>query len=423
MKIFHLKKGFSQTEIIIFGFKFYIRHDQEKVLAENYARKLAELRQAWGKRKIKIGFLISEEAKWKYQSFYDQIAQSDYFEPVVLVTQLLTNHKGKKNFYKTIEDCYHFFKSKGMNVCYAYDLDRKKYIPVKDFGIDILFYEQPWSIDDTQHPFVVSQNALTCYVPYGLHLVDYVGSYMPEFHQMLWKMFIENECLIKDFSKLVQKEVTNCAVVGCGKLDDYFNKGDSAVLDSGGKPIVIYAPHHSFEKDGLSCATFHKNGQDILKLAQKYQDQIYWVFKPHPRFKTALVLNGIMSEREIEAYYDQWKKLGTIYESGDYIDLFKQSSAMITDCVAFLGEYLPSSHPVLHLLSDKRPFNAFAKMFIDSFYQIEDMSQLETAFSNVVIGQKDDKKEERLSKIPLLLDPKETVASKMIAELTKYLEE
>lgn len=420
MKIFGFKRELLKTKITILGIKFSIRHDYRKKVSANYARKLTELQKEFGKRKIKVGFLVNEPAKWQYQSLYEEIKKSDYFEPVVLVTQLLLAHRGKKHFYATIDDCYNFFKSKGLKVFYVYDKDRKEYIPAKDFGVDILFYQQPWELDVSQHPVNASKSALTCYVPYGLHLVEFNGSYMDNFHQLLWLMFVENNSQIKRFSKLAKSTIFNCIAVGYPKLDAYFSE-TAPVFSSKKKPLIIYAPHHSFEKDGLNCATFHKNGLDILALAQKYHEYFTWVFKPHPRFKTAVINNSIMSEMEINAYYDEWKKLGQVYNGGDYIGLFKQSDGMITDCISFLGEYLPSGKPLFHLLSENRPFNDFAKTFIDAYYQIENMSQLDTYMEQVILKHQDVKRESRLAKIPVLFDKNEKASTKIIIKLTNSL--
>ena len=420
MKIFSLKKELLKTKIIIFGVKFSLKRNYEKIVARNYKKKLAALQKVWGQRKIKVGFLVSEPAKWQYQSLYEEFDKSDYFEPVVLITQLSLAHQGEKHFYKTIDDCYDFFKGKGLNVTYAYDKRRKAYMSVSDFGVDILFYQQPWELDDSQHPIIASKSVLTCYVPYGLHLVEYNGSYVRDFHQLLWLMFVENDSLIQRFSALIQNKVSNCVVVGYPKLDAYFLPNIS-IFDTNAKPIVIYAPHHSFEKSGLNCATFQENGMDILALAEKYQDKVSWIFKPHPRFKTAVISNNVMSETEIDSYYRRWEKLGEIYDGGDYIDLFKQTAAMITDCISFLGEYLPSGNPLFHLLAKNRPFNNFAKTFIDAYYKIENVKQLHDVIVRVVIKKHDEKKAERLANIPLLFDKNEKASTKIVAKLKNSL--
>ena len=418
MKIFKIKSGIDKTKVTILGICFSIKHNYEKFVAQNYARKLIELQKEFGKRKIKVGFLVSEPAKWQYQSLYEEMEKSDLFEPVVLVTNLLI--KCSHNFYKTIEECFRFFELKKLNVRYVYDLRKKKFISAKNFGVDILFYQQPWGLDDSQHPVAASKYALTGYVPYGLHFVKFNESYMSDFHLLLWKMFIENSSQIEWFSQLARKEVSNCLVVGYPKLDAYLNMANVGAIDKH-KPLLIYAPHHSFEKDGLNCATFHKNGMDILALAQKYREQIDWIFKPHPRFKTAVINNIIMSNTEIDDYYTAWQQIGTVYECGDYIDLFKQSDGMITDCISFLGEYLPTGKPIFHLLGESRPFNDFAKSIIVSYYQIENIAELDSIFNQVIINHEDIKKEERCSRIPLLFDRNEKSASKIISKLNDSL--
>ena len=125
MKIFGFKRELLKTKITILGIKFSIKHDYRKKVSVNYARKLTELQKEFGKRKIKVGFLVNEPAKWQYQSLYEEMEKSDYFEPVVLVTQLLMQHKRKKNFYKNIEECYQFFSSKKIKARYAYDIQKK----------------------------------------------------------------------------------------------------------------------------------------------------------------------------------------------------------------------------------------------------------------------------------------------------------
>lgn len=102
MKIFDFKQGFPKTKITILGIKFSYKTDYRKKVSVNYARKLTELQKEFGKRKIKVGFLVNEPAKWQYQSLYEEMEKSDYFEPVVLVTQLLLAHRGKNIFMQLL---------------------------------------------------------------------------------------------------------------------------------------------------------------------------------------------------------------------------------------------------------------------------------------------------------------------------------
>lgn len=373
MKIFSVKQTDTKIKIIILGIKFsikYIPHYEQKI-ATNYAKQIKRLQKKYGKEKIKVGFLVSEPAKWQYQSVYEELDKSEYFEPVILVTEMMLVHDGEKSYYKTIEECYDFFKSKNLKTQYAYDKKAKQYISIKDLNIDILFYQQPWQLSRKQQPLEVSKSALTCYVPYGLHLIEFFGSYMDYFHKNLWKMFVEKEQIIEMFNEKRKEPVANCEIVGYPKLDIYFSKNEEKYDNQ--KPIIIYAPHHSLEKDSIACATFQTNGLDILKMAEEYQNQITWVFKPHPRFKQAVIKNKVMTENEIDQYYKRWQNIGIIYEGGDYFELFKKSSGMITDCCSFLGEYMPTKNPVFHLTERPVKFNQWAKNIISGYYSIGDI--------------------------------------------------
>ena len=368
------------------------------------------------KQKIRVGFLVSEQAKWGYQSVYEAFEEDSNFEPVILATKLQLEHKGGKTYYKTMEDCVEFFKNKNMNVELAYDQKRKKYLPLKKLGVDIVFYQQPWDIDVCQHPINVSKYAITGYTSYGFELMEYTGSYMEQFHRWIDFMFTVSQKTLVHINDIAP-DVSNVIAVGCTKLDSYM-EAKEFLTD---KPVVIYAPHHSFEEHGLNLATFQFNGLDILRLAQRYKDKFYWVFKPHPRLKHAVIINNIMSAAEIDEYYKAWTNIGEVCESGDYIELFKNSAGLITDCCSFLGEYLPSGRPVFHLINDKAKFNDAAKDFISSYYTIHDMKGLISDFERVLVQGDDYKKDERLRKIGLIFDPKEKTGQKIYRICTQLL--
>lgn len=410
--LFKLEYNPDKLKCILFGIKISMRYN----IASRYKKVLKRLRKKFEKEKIVIGFLVNEQAKWQYQSLYDELEKSNCFKPVVLVTQMYMAHNGEKSFYKNIDDCYNFFRNKDVRVQYVYDKKKHEYTAPENFGVDIVFYQQPWELDKTQSPARVSNSMLTCYVPYGLHLMKKSSIYSINFHHKLWKIFIEDKGQTERIKQSNCDYADNCIYTGYPKLDEYFNH-----VRETHKKRIIYAPHHSFEDWGLGCATFQYNGMDILRFAQKNKDKFDWVFKPHPRFKHAVIINNIMTEKEINSYYDAWANIGSIYEDGDYIKLFINSDALITDCISFLGEYLPSENPVFHLISQTADFNEFAKSFIGSFYSINNMEELENEFKNVLINKNDYKKEERLSKIGILFDKKEKAATKIINCLIREL--
>lgn len=384
-----------------------------KFLSKRLQKKLPIIQ---AKDKIRVGFLVAEASKWGYQSVYDAFAADPRFEPIIMTTKLGQEHKNGTTHYKTMADCRDFFVARGMKVESAYDEGNKQYIPLKQMNVDIVFYEQPWDVVECQHPFTVSKYAITCYSSYGFDLMNYYGSYMENFHRWVDCVFTVSDATYEHI-KNIATSVSNVSVVGWSKLDVYQNikKVPSE------KPIIIYAPHHSFEEHGLNLATFQYNGKEILELAKKYADKFDWVFKPHPRLKHALVLNKIMTAEQADEYWGEWEKLGTICDDGNYFQMFNNSCAMITDCCSFLGEYLPTGNPVLHLINKKAQFNNVAKSFIGAYYQIYDNAQLYNEFERVIVHGDDYKQIERQQKIPLVFDTNETAGTKIYKQVLRLL--
>ena len=90
----------------------------------------------------------------------------------------------------------------------------------------------------------------------------------------------------------------------------------------------------------------------MLELAKAHKE-LNWVFRPHPLLYNFAITSGFMRQQDIDRYYDEWKSFAEYSVGGDYIDLFKRSYAMITDCGSFLTEYFVSENPVIHLVSEQ----------------------------------------------------------------------
>ena len=152
--------------------------------------------------------------------------------------------------------------------------------------------------------------------------------------------------------------------------------------------------NHSFDKKGLHLATFNQNGRFILELAKNHP-KTSWIFKPHPRFKYALLKNNIMNEQEIENYYGEWANIGKVYEQGDYFDIFKTSDLMITDCCSFLGEYFPTKKPLIHLVGLYRSNNKLGEQIEKALYLANTNDELLTLFKDLICSENDTKRTQR----------------------------
>ncbi|MDR0741854.1 MAG: CDP-glycerol glycerophosphotransferase family protein [Puniceicoccales bacterium] len=392
----------------------------KKRIDSSYAQHLQNLQKAAKHRKIHVAFLVNEISKWHCDTLYDLLENSNHFEPLILVTKRVTCYDTAEEFNATVS----FFKSADVHVECAYDAIEHKYLDLKIFSPDIVFYEQPWSFEYIQSVTAVANFALTCYTPYCFHMMCSEYNYLELFHRFLWKYFVESPWHLESYKG--RFKAGNCISSGSLHLDKYFSKKvpnvDFWKDASPAKKIIIYAPHFTFTTQHR-VATFPQNGQFMLNLADMYP-QTTWVLRPHPSFDQSVVADGIMTQQELDEYYAAWEKYGTIIRGGDYFDLVKTSDCLITDCISFLADYFPSGKPVFHLRrSDQsREFNDFGKDIIGTYYQIYSNAELEKLFSRVMIDGDDfmaSQRLEQMEKLQLLSD--ETASKRVFDHLQKEL--
>lgn len=356
----------------------------------NYANLIKKLRN---KDKYKVLFLVSENSKWKAQSLYDLMAKSDKFEPIIALTVLKDVHRGNDITRNNIDEDYNYFKNKGMQVVLTYK--NKQFLDLKAFNPDIVFYQQPWGINKLQSPKRVSKYALTYYIPYYVNNYELQPiEYEQEFHKSVYKYFVLNKWWEEEYKRI--SSLSNVVGLGNPILDNFIQNNNN----ENSKGYVIYAPHYSFfhelNQNPVNYGTFQQNGNAILEYAKQHKE-FNWVFKPHPQLKYALLKTGY-SYKDIEAYYEEWEKLGTVCYDSSYIELFKNSKLLITDCDSFLLEYFCTTNPIIHLISSKCTINAsnFSKDIFETFYKAKTNEELFNFINEILVKNNDYQKEKRI---------------------------
>ena len=391
-KLFSLKNDYAKarTEVRLFGIKMSFVN-KNLLVKPNYDQVLKKIQAKYdANQKIRVGFLVSENAKWNAENLYNELEKNPNFEPVVLVSAYTTLHENKDLTKTSVEVNYNFFKERNKRVIKAYDEENHKYIPLKDLDIDILFYQQPWGIHESQSIEVTSLDMLCCSYSYGLTVIKDDVEVRP-FHEKLFCYFIPNE-QTKDLLKEYEiKKLDNLRIVGYPKLDIY-NGLERIPTD---KKTIIYAPHHSFNR-GFRVGTFDLLGEKILNFAKEHTEY-NWVFKPHPDLKEVLYKDKRYGADFTKKYYEEWDKIGMRYEKGDYFNLFMSSDLLITDCVSFLLEYIPCGSPLIRLERSKRDnMSNLGKEILKGIYRVYNFKELNKVFNQLIVEDKDPlKKQEK----------------------------
>tara|TARA_B100000795_G_C22803883_1_gene443569 strand:- start:1200 stop:2525 length:1326 start_codon:yes stop_codon:yes gene_type:complete len=344
-------------------------------------------------KKIRVVFFVSQKQLWGSQSLYEELNSNDYFDALVVVFPNNEDKINKKSL--TMKGNYDFFLDQDINVVNGYDLDNNSYFPASSFNPDIVFYDQPVPhIHKSLLWLNLSKNSLICYIPYGYKIAPFYQDHFNLFlHNSSWHIFAESDWHKKQFIKYGSMNGRNVSVSGYPKLDEYNNVTEFENRDF---KRIIWAPHWTISNIGYS--TFDENYNFFLQYASRNPD-IHWVFKPHQRLRHYLEEIGFMTKEEVDNYYEQWDKLpnATFYNEANYINIFKDSDALITDCGSFLAEYLPTKNPILHLISkNNQGYNKIGKSLVESYYQATNINLIGKFIKEVVIEENDFLKDKRL---------------------------
>jgi len=416
-KIFSIKNDYKSGRNIIKFFGLTFSFINKKIVKKpDYSIVISKIKNKYKNgEKIRVGFLVNENCKWNAENLYNLLEENENFEPVILVSLHNSRYKGKSMTKPSFEENYNFFSSIGKRIEKVYDEGNKKYLAIKDFDIDILFYQQPWGLDDTQLIETVSANSLCCYYAYGISVLDFVGEVKP-FHEKLFAYFIPNEETKATLKKHEINSLDNLIIVGYPKLDIY-NDLERKYTN---KKTIIYAPHHSYSR-GLKIGTFHKTGEKILEFA-KQNNEYNWIFKPHPDLKAILYKDRKYGKQFTEKYYAEWAKIGKIYEKGNYFEQFMSSDILITDCDSFLLEYMPTMNPIIRLeRKDSIKFSSVGKEIVKGVYRVQRFEELYCCLSQLKNKNGDVLFKKRIELTETILRKEKNACANIVKELEKNL--
>lgn len=346
--------------------------------------------------KLNVAFYIYDETKWKCQSIYDLMEKSNIFTPYIFVTKnCAPNFNFNYQKPETIHQVFEFFHKKGLRVEYAYDFEKNDYISFENMTPrpDIIFYCHPWYVYKTQGPVMTSKYALTNYIPYSISSSMGEQEYYLRFHLYVECQYVINRIIKEYFASHMANNGSNLKAVGHPILDYFYLNKDKKFKD---EKTIIYAPHFSVSDTTLlKWGTFLDMGEFILEWAKTHPEFNY-IYKPHPCLRSFLRNGNFWSEEKIQKYWDEWNKIGQVYESGDYLDMFMNSCAMITDCGSFKTEYFMTQKPQIFLKSKNGvPFNPSVEKINQTCYKAENTDELAQILDEVLIKGNDYKKTER----------------------------
>lgn len=312
------------------------------------------LKVASGER-IKLCFLAMNLSMWRYQRVYERFASDVRFDVVIVLCPLVQFEKSEQA--KDMQDLRNYFAARGISYIDWDDKNEKSMADLRvDINPDIIFYPQQYGgVYYKEQSFYRFMDKLLCLCPYGIANEESAWTYNTNFHNLAWKLFYTNQAELRAAQRLADNKGRNVVVTGYPNMTEYFapKYRDPWKIKSPEVKRLIWAPHYSILENGdeLCLSNFLWMCDEMVKIAEQYNGRLQIAFKPHPKLRSRLYHHSDWGQERTDKYYQIWDEMpNTQLETGEFIDLFKTSDAMVHDSDSFQIEYLYVNRPVMFVM-------------------------------------------------------------------------
>lgn len=374
------------------------------------------------KDRINVVLIASSLPMWRFQGLYELLSQNARFNVSVFIMPFKTYNVEQQK--ADVESLVSFFCSRDIPYVMLSDACEKGENELQKLNPDVLFYPQPYlRIYDDAYDYDKFKTRLLCYCPYAFWMSVDGWSYNLPLHNYAWKLFYSTELHRQEAKRYGRSGDRNVEIVGYPNADDFLSGNHKDVWKPQDlkKKRIIYAPHFTIFKGGLlEQSNFLWLGEFMQDVAEKYADKIQFVFKPHPRLFSELCRHEDWGKEKAKAYYDKWDAMenGQL-QTGEFIDLFMTSDAMIHDSGSFTVEYHYSGKPVMYVADNIEEQilnkNELGEKAMRLHYIAKTKQDIIDFIENVVLNGEDPMKQDREQfKQDYLLPPNgKTVAQNM----------
>ena len=125
-----------------------------------------------------------------------------------------------------------------------------------------------------------------------------------------------------------------------------------------------------------------------------------------------------------EKYYKEWANIGLVYDKGDYFELFMSSDILITDCDAFLLEYMPTLNPIIRLTRNGScKLSLIGEKVMKGIYKANNFRECEKLLKKLENPKEDTLFKNRRIITSFCISTTEYASEKIIKELEKIIKE
>ncbi|MBR0049310.1 MAG: CDP-glycerol glycerophosphotransferase family protein [Prevotella sp.] len=320
-------------------------------------RYMAKLRAQ--QRPVRVVFVALNVAMWKYQGLVDLLKADPRFKVVVVLSPGIT-YKPEQRL-RDLQQMRQFFSMHEVDFVDWRIEDGAQPVDIRrELKPDVVFYMQPYHGSyHPRHCFLHFTDRLIAYSPYSYLQVQVPYNYDNVMQNVAWRCYYANDYHVADARRLARNKGVNALAVGYTSADEYLsgeteNKGgaESGAATPAAVKTLIWAPHCTLANDGsaFSRSNFLMMADYMVGLARRHSNDLHIVFKPHPGLLTELYMHTEWGKERADEYYGLWRSMeNTSLADGTFIDLFRESDAMVHDSGSFVVDYLYFNHPVMYV--------------------------------------------------------------------------
>lgn len=351
------------------------------------------------KKKVKVAFLQMYATSCQNLCIFERMLRSDVYDPYFIVNPDVARSYENliEQYEKTIKMLTEKYGSE--RVLLGYNIETKEFTDYSN-EFDLMNTNNPYDVMAHKY-FKINYWGRKC-IPIFYISYFYMGrcpvtaeNFTQHHFNYIWKIFVENESAVSIAKEVELIKGKNVILSGYPKMDEYFSLKE----EENKKKIVIIAPHHTIYDNGwVSVGSFLETNA-IIKELPKLFPQIEFVFRPHPiLFET---LKRTWKKNEIDSWLKDFLSNGnTSYSTeGNYLQLFKNSSALIHDCGSYMAEYFYTGKPCAFMIKSSldldKSLTTFGKECVENHYPLKNEEDFVRFIQDVVIDRKDYKKQER----------------------------
>lgn len=344
-----------------------------------------------------VVFFAANLPMWRYQGVYNQLKNDERFTVTVIIAPFENYTKEERDL--ELNKLVSYFSEQGVKYILLSSLPPN--VGICGLNPDIIFYTQPYKMYGPNVRYLDFKEKLIAYIPYSFQNEYLSWVYNQPFHNIAWRLYYPTKSHKQTARSLAAVRDDNVCVSGEPNYDNYITSNNNPWKCDDNKKKIIYSPHFQISPNAkFYRPSFLWTFDVMLEIADMFRDDIHIAFKPHPRLFTALCRHPNWGEERAKSYYERWTKIANAQvETGEYVDLFMHSDALIHDCGSFTGEYLYTHKPCLFLTrEDDTLYNAlcpFGKQCIDNHYIGHNKEEILLFIKDVVIKGQDPKAKQR----------------------------